>query len=93
MRLRVQADVFNLFDRQSIVSYDQRYNMFPDGACAGVPEALCNGDGGIATRPGRLVPLGAIGDPRQTATNPDYLKKGTQFTGPRSLRLGVRLIF
>jgi hypothetical protein len=92
-RLQLQADVFNLLDRQALLSYDQRYNLFPDGPCGGIPAELCNGDGGLATRPGTLEPLGAIADPRQTATNPDYLKKGTIFTSPRSLRLGVRVIF
>jgi hypothetical protein len=92
-RLRLQADVFNLLDRQAVLSYDQRYNLFPDGPCAGLPEGLCNGDGGLATRPGTLEPVGSIADPRRTATNPDYLRKGNIFTGPRSLRLGVRLIF
>jgi hypothetical protein len=93
VRLRLQVDVFNLLDRQAIVSYDQRYNLFPDGPCGGVPETFCNGDGGLATRPGTLQPLGSIGDPRRSATNPDYLRKGAIFTGPRSLRIGARLTF
>lgn len=93
VQLKVQADVFNLLDRQAIVRYDERYNFIQDGPCAGVPEALCNGDGGLATRPGTLESLGSLGDPRQTATNPDYLKRGTEFTGQRSLRLGLRLSF
>jgi hypothetical protein len=93
LRLKVQADVFNLLDRQAILIYDERYNLIQDGPCAGVPEALCNGDGGWATRPGTLEPLGSLTDPRQTATNPDYLKRGSAFTGQRSLRLGLRLSF
>ena len=92
-RLLVQADAFNLLDRQAAVVFDQRYNLIPDGPCAGIPEGLCNGDGGLAARPGTLEPVGSIVDPRQTATNPDYLKKGSAFTAPRSLRLGVRLSF
>ena len=92
-RLRLQADVFNLLNRQAAISYDQRYNLFTDGPCGGVPEELCNGDGGLATRPGTLQPLGAIAAPRRTATNPDYLRRGDFFTGPRSLRIGARLTF
>src|SRR5262249_54792388 len=56
-RLQVQADIFNLLDRQAVLAYDQRYNLFPDGPCGGVPAALCNGDGGLATHPGTLAPL------------------------------------
>jgi hypothetical protein len=70
------------------------------GPCAGVPEALCNGDGGLVTVPGTLEPRGQLADPRATATNPDYLKKGsgrrwdsTAFAEPRSLRLGLRWTF
>jgi hypothetical protein len=40
-----------------------------------------------------LSPAGSLGDPRATATNPDYLKKGVQFTQPFSLRIGVRFEF
>jgi hypothetical protein len=93
MRLRVQADLFDSLNGQAVLSYDQRYNLFADGPCAGIPDGLCNGDGGLAARPGTLIPMGSIGDPRQTATNPDYLKKGTRFSNPRSLRLGVRYTF
>ena len=93
IRVLIQADVFNLLDRQAVVQYDQRYNQAQDSPCAGIPEGLCNGDGGLATRPGTLDPLGSIGDPRLTATNPDYLKMASAFTGQRSLRLGVRLSF
>ena len=76
IQVRVQGDVFDPFNRQAILSYDQRYNRFIDGPCGGVPDAFCNGDGGLATQPGTLVPLGAITDPRHAATNPDYLTKG-----------------
>jgi outer membrane receptor protein involved in Fe transport len=92
-RINVQADVFNLFDRQAIVRYDERYNLIQDGRCSGVPEGICTEDGGLRTRPGTLQPLGVLGDVRRTATNPDYLKKGNTFTGRRSLRLGVRMTF
>ena len=86
-------DVFNLFNRQAIIQYDQRYNLVSDGACAGIPDALCNGDGGIATQGNTLTPAGVLSNPTATATNPDFLKKGTLFTLPRSIRLGLRLTF
>jgi hypothetical protein len=92
-RLNLVAAVFNLFDRQSIIQYDERYNLVQDGPCAGVPDAICNGDGGILNRPGTVDPAGTIPNPLATATNPDYLKKGIAFTGQRSLRVGVRLTF
>jgi outer membrane receptor for Fe3+-dicitrate len=89
----VIADVFNLFNRQAITEFDQRYNLSQDGACAGVPEALCNGDGGLKNVAGTVNPLGSIPNPLASATNPDYLKKGVAFTGQRSVRVGVRLTF
>ena len=46
-RLNVIADVFNLFNRQAIIQNDERYNLTSDGVCAGIPDALCNGDGGL----------------------------------------------
>ncbi len=93
VRLNVMADVFNLFNRQAIVQYDQRYNLVNDGACAGIPAALCNGDGGLATQGNSLTPVGQLSNPLATATNPDFLKRGTNFTLPRSIRLGLRLTF
>ena len=57
--LNVIADIFNLFNRQAIIQYDQRYNRVADGACAGVPEALCNGDGGLVTTTGTARPRSA----------------------------------
>jgi hypothetical protein len=92
-RLVLQADIFNLFNRQAISVFDERYNLIEDGECAGIPGTLCNGDGGIATTGNSLSPAGSLGDPRATATNPDYLKKGVQFTQPFSLRIGVRFEF
>jgi hypothetical protein len=92
-RLNVQADIFNLFNRQAISTFDERYNLIQDGACAGIPDALCNGDGGIVTTGNTLTPAGSLNDPRATATNPDYLKAGRAFTGQRSVRLGVRFYF
>jgi Carboxypeptidase regulatory-like domain len=92
-RLLVLADVFNLLDRQSPVIYDQRYNLASDGPCAGIPEGLCQEDGGLATRPGTLEPLGSIPDPRGSARNPDYIEGAKTFTRPRSVRIGLRLSF
>ena len=49
----------------------------PTAACAGIPEALCNGDGGLLAKPDTTDPgRSALEHPRATATNPDYLKKG-----------------
>jgi hypothetical protein len=92
-RLEPVLDVFNLLNRQAIRQYDQRYNLVPDGACAGIPEALCNGDGGIVTTGNNLTPAGALSNARATATNPDFLRKGVNFTGQRSARVGVRVTF
>ena len=92
-RLMLQADIFNLFDRQSITQLDERYNLPEDGGCAGIPEAFCNGDNGIVTTGNNLTPAFSIADPRATATNPDYLIKGVGFTQPRSIRVGLRFEF
>src|SRR6185436_7705619 len=92
-RVVLQADIFNLFNRQAITVFDERYNLIEDGECAGLAGSLCNGDGGIATTGNSLTPVGSLGDPRATATNPDFLKKGVQFTQPFSLRIGVRFEF
>ena len=40
-----------------------------------------------------LNPVGQLENPRATATNPDFLKRGTLFTAPRSVRFGLRLRF
>jgi len=92
-RLNLQADIFNLFDRQSITQLDERYNLSEHGECAGIPVANCNGDNGITTTGNNLTPSFTISDPRATATNPDYLKKGIGFTQPRSIRVGIRFEF
>jgi hypothetical protein len=92
-RLSVIADIFNLFNRQAINQFDERYNLISDGECGGIPTAICNGDGGIATTGDNLIPAGTISNPRATASNPDYLKKGIGFTQPFSLRFGVRFQF
>jgi hypothetical protein len=92
-KANIVLDVFNLFNRQSTTVLDQRYNLVSDGACAGVPSSLCNGDGGLIAKPNSVTPAGALANPRATATNPDFLKAGTQFTLPRSARVGVRFTF
>lgn len=86
-------DVFNIFNRQAITELDQRYNLSSDPICAGVPDAICNGDGGILNQPGGVKPSGNIANPRATATNPSFLKAGVAFTSPRSLRVGARFTF
>jgi len=92
-RLSVIADIFSLFNRQGMTQFDERYNLISDGECGGIPIAICNGDGGIATTGNSLTPAGAISNPRATASNPDYLDKGIGFTAPFSLRFGVRFTF
>jgi hypothetical protein len=89
----IVMDVFNVFNRQAPTVVDQRYNLISDGACAGVPGAICNGDGGLNTLPGTLTPVAQLANPIGTATNPDFLKAGTFFTQPRSARIGVRFSF
>jgi hypothetical protein len=92
-RLSIVADIFNLFNRQKMTQFDERYNLISDGECGGIPTAICNGDGGIATTGNSLTPAGSISTPRATASNPDYLRKGIAFTAPFSLRFGVRFTF
>ena len=89
-RVNLILDVFNMFNRQEMIQLDERYNLQNHGRCAGIPEDSCNGDNQWLTNPGTLTPVGSLGDPRATAPNPDYLKAGTLFTPPRSIRLGVR---
>ncbi len=86
-------DVFNVLNRQSANVIDQRYNLQKDGACGGIPAAICNGDGGLIAAPGTVNAKTQLSNPIASATNPDFLKAGTQFTLPRSLRIGVRLTF
>ncbi len=93
-RLTVVADVFNLFNRQAINQFDERYNLPSDGdECAGIPAAICGHGGGLLNIPNTTDPVASITNPRATATNPDYLEKGLGFTLPRSFRLGVRFTF
>lgn len=91
--LQFLVDVFNLLDRQAIRQYDQRYNLASDDACAGVPAAICNGDGGLQHDGASLDPVGQLSNPRATASNPDFLRKGTSFTGQRNIRVGLRFRF
>jgi hypothetical protein len=92
-KLDLVVDVFNLFNRQSAIQLDQRYNLIQDGVCGGIAESQCNGDGGLATQGDSLTPVAQLTDARATATNPDFLKKSVLFTLPRSIRVGVRLTF
>lgn len=95
-RVNFILDVFNVLDRQSATRLDERYNLSSDAdPCAGIPEDLCGPGGGIMYAAVGEVPRpkGVLADPRATATNPDFLQRGTQFTAPRSLRLGVRVTF
>src|SRR5439155_26402448 len=66
------ADVFNLFNRQAISVLDQRYNLQTE-PCAGIPDAICNGDGGLLHNGASLTPVAQLANPRATATNPDFL--------------------
>ncbi|MCB1010003.1 MAG: TonB-dependent receptor, partial [Acidobacteria bacterium] len=98
--LQFLVDVFNLLDRQAVRQYDQRYNLNSDAVCAGIPVGLCNGDpfdrdfgGGLMHGDETLTPIGQLSNPRATATNPDFLRKGTSFTGQRNIRVGLRFRF
>lgn len=92
-RVNLLLDVFNILNRQAVTALDMRYNLSSDPTCAGVPDAICNGDGGILNQPGGVQPSGVISNPRATATNPSFLKAGRAFTGQRSIRLGARISF
>lgn len=96
-RLTLIADVFNVFNRQSITNLDTRFNLSGDATCAKIVDAaghdICNGFGGIAAAPGTVNPVGELANPRANATNPSFLKKGLTFTGERSVRLGARFTF
>ena len=92
------ADIFNLFDRQAITQFDERYNLMSDGDCGGIPDGLCNGDGGIVTTGNSLTPAGADHQSARDGDQPGLPEEGTGqpdagFTGQRSLRLGVRFTF
>lgn len=90
--LQFLVDIFNLLDRQAVTARDQRYNLNGD-PCGGVPEDLCNGDGGLQHNGATLEPVGQLGNPRATSPNPDFLRAGTAFTGQRNIRVGLRFRF
>ena len=96
-RLTILADVFNVFNRQSITNLDMRFNLPADATCAGITDAagnsICQGFGGIANAPGTINPIGKIANVRGQATNPSFLTAGSTFTGVRSIRLGARFTF
>jgi hypothetical protein len=92
-RVSLLLDVFNILNRQAKTALDQRYNLASDPICAGIPAALCNGDGGLVNLPGGVQPAGVLASPKTTATNPSFLTGGTAFTGQRSIRLGARFTF
>jgi hypothetical protein len=91
--LQVLLDVFNILDRQAITNYDQRYNLDSQAPCSGIPAADCNGDGGLLHDGATLNPTHQLTDPRATATNPDFLRRGAAFTPQRTLRFGLRYRF
>ncbi|MEK6374348.1 MAG: TonB-dependent receptor [Acidobacteriota bacterium] len=103
-RLSLLFDVFNVFNRQSITTLDNRMDLSSDANCAVFAKdggnKVCNafnefgiGFGGWANIPGTNNPVGKFADARAAATNPDFLKKGLAFTGLRSIRLGARFSF
>jgi hypothetical protein len=93
VKANLLLDIFNVFNRQGSIVLDQRYNLDSDAACAGIPDDVCNGDGGLLHNGVSITPVAQLADPRATAANPDFLKKSTLFTLPRSIRFGVRLTF
>jgi len=100
MSVRVLLDAFNVLDRQSITQLDNRMDLSSNSRCAvfikefgGNGSSVCNGFGGWANIPGTTQPVGKFTDARASATNPDFLKRGTAFTSPRSIRVGARFSF
>ncbi len=96
--LNFLVDVFNVLDRQEPFRLDERFNRPEDGHCAepgnttGVPLDLCNNMGGIRNVEGTLDALGQV-DPN-ASFNPNFLTRGarsTDFSGQRTLRLGIRV--
>jgi hypothetical protein len=90
-RINLIADIFNVFNLQRKTTLDIRFNRTQDPPCAGIPAAICNGDGGINAALPTVNPVGTINT--ANAPNPDFLKAGTQFTNPRTIRLGARVTF
>lgn len=100
-RLTLIADVFNLFNRQSALTLDNRMDLSSDGPCAVFVKAFgangctqySNGFGGWGNVPGTNKSVGQFTDARAAASNPNFLKKGLSFSNPRSIRLGARWSF
>jgi hypothetical protein len=92
-KITVALDVFNLFNRQAITTLDQRYNLPFTPACSGIPPGACNGDNGLLHDGATLAPVSQLANPRETATNVDFLKAGSGFTAPLSVRVGARVSF
>src|SRR5688572_15489539 len=80
-RLSLLFDVFNVFNRQSITTLDNRMNLGSDANCAIFAKdggnAVCNafnefgiGFGGWANIPGTNKPVGKFADARAAALNP-----------------------
>ena len=98
-KLTLIADVFNIFNRQSITVLDQRLDLSTSGACevftkGGLnADTACNGYGGFANIPGTTKPIASFTNVRAAATNPDFLSRGAAFTGLRSIRIGARFSF
>ena len=82
-----------LAPNRTMFRFDERYNLQKDGPCGGIPSNLCNGDGGLLAAPNTVNALTQLPNVNGSATNPDFLKAGAQFTLPRSLRIGLRLTF
>jgi hypothetical protein len=79
---------------QRTIQLDNRYNLAEDGPCAGVPDAICNGDGGLNATKGNIVqPVAQLANPRATATNPSFLRDGVAFSGQRTIRVGAKITF
>ena len=93
-RITIVADVFNALNLQRKILLDNRYNLPEDQPCAGIPDTICNGDGGLLAKPGDITqPQTQLTNPRATATNPSFLKKGLAFTDPRTIRVGAKISF
>ena len=93
-RVTIVADVFNVLNLQRKILLDNRYNLAENDACAGIPDAICNGDGGLLAKPGDITqPATQLTNPRATATNPTFLKGGFAYTDPRTIRVGAKISF
>ena len=107
-RLTLVADIFNVFNRQSITKLDNRMDLGNDTGCTIFIKAfganactvndpttgqLGNGFGGWGNVAGTSNPRGSFPNARAAASNPDFLTKGLSFTGARSIRIGARWSF